>query len=192
MAERKICSIERCGNDVLARGWCRKHYQRWLRKGDPLAQNKYSERGEPLNYLMDHMTDGCCYPWLYAKHVYGYPQVQFNGKQMLAHRVVCEEVNGPSPFDGAEVRHLCGKGHLGCFNADCLRWGSRSENHQDKLVHGTHHRGERNPSSKLTNEQARLIKESLGNMTLDEAADFFDVHRETVRRIINGSRWSWL
>ena len=29
------CSIDGCGNDALARGWCRKHYARWKSHGDP-------------------------------------------------------------------------------------------------------------------------------------------------------------
>jgi hypothetical protein len=30
------CSIEGCGQQRLARGWCSTHYWRWSRKGDPL------------------------------------------------------------------------------------------------------------------------------------------------------------
>ena len=32
----KACSIEDCQNPHLARGWCRTHYYRWQRTGDPL------------------------------------------------------------------------------------------------------------------------------------------------------------
>ena len=35
MSER-ICSIPGCSRDVLARGWCRKHYRNWASTGDPL------------------------------------------------------------------------------------------------------------------------------------------------------------
>lgn len=36
--EERICSIPDCGEPVLvlARGWCRVHYHRWHRTGDPL------------------------------------------------------------------------------------------------------------------------------------------------------------
>ena len=30
-------TCEHCGNPVLARGWCSKHYQAWRKHGDPLA-----------------------------------------------------------------------------------------------------------------------------------------------------------
>lgn len=32
---RAECSIEGCDGSASSRGWCRKHYQRWLRRGDP-------------------------------------------------------------------------------------------------------------------------------------------------------------
>lgn len=36
MAEA-TCSIDDCPNRASSRGWCRKHYTRWKRHGDPLA-----------------------------------------------------------------------------------------------------------------------------------------------------------
>jgi hypothetical protein len=32
-----ICAVADCTGDVLARGWCSKHYDRWRRHGDPLT-----------------------------------------------------------------------------------------------------------------------------------------------------------
>ncbi len=34
MSER-TCSIDQCPREVLARGWCRKHYRNWAATGDP-------------------------------------------------------------------------------------------------------------------------------------------------------------
>jgi len=33
----KICTVEGCPIQVYARGWCRKHYARWWRCGNPLG-----------------------------------------------------------------------------------------------------------------------------------------------------------
>lgn len=32
-----ICAIDGCDKEVLARGWCSRHYWRWKRSGDPLV-----------------------------------------------------------------------------------------------------------------------------------------------------------
>lgn len=34
------CSIADCGNKVVARGWCNRHYLRWRNHGDPLGGGK--------------------------------------------------------------------------------------------------------------------------------------------------------
>lgn len=36
----KTCSVEGCDRSTWARGWCRKHYQRWRSGGDPSAKPK--------------------------------------------------------------------------------------------------------------------------------------------------------
>jgi len=30
-----VCRVEDCDRTVVSRGWCKKHYTRWLRHGDP-------------------------------------------------------------------------------------------------------------------------------------------------------------
>lgn len=37
MSECSTCSIQDCNRDAAVRGWCRMHYKRWSRLGDPLA-----------------------------------------------------------------------------------------------------------------------------------------------------------
>ena len=52
--ENATCSIDECDKDVEARGWCRKHYGRWRRCGDPLTVKP--------NSLPKHVgcsVDGC-------------------------------------------------------------------------------------------------------------------------------------
>jgi hypothetical protein len=42
--EVRLCTIPGCGRLHLARGWCRPHYVRWQRHGDPLAAVPIRER----------------------------------------------------------------------------------------------------------------------------------------------------
>ncbi|MGH3614418.1 MAG: hypothetical protein ACRDRK_17880 [Pseudonocardia sp.] len=42
--EVRLCAIPGCGRPHLARGWCRPHYVRWQRHGDPLAEVPIRER----------------------------------------------------------------------------------------------------------------------------------------------------
>lgn len=41
----KICKIEGCDGDYVARGWCRKHYLRWWKYGD-VNTVKHSDGGQ--------------------------------------------------------------------------------------------------------------------------------------------------
>lgn len=36
--KESTCSIDGCDSPTVGRGWCSKHYQRWLRLGDPAAE----------------------------------------------------------------------------------------------------------------------------------------------------------
>jgi hypothetical protein len=41
----KVCSVEGCDRQAIAQAWCRKHYQRWYRFGDPgIASRVEAER----------------------------------------------------------------------------------------------------------------------------------------------------
>jgi hypothetical protein len=41
-SQPRTCAIEGCEKDSFSRGWCSKHYSRWQRHGDPLAQLRAS------------------------------------------------------------------------------------------------------------------------------------------------------
>lgn len=71
----------------------------------------------------------------------GYGSVRLDGTQVHTHVLVCTWYHGPRP-PGMWVRHLCGKGHLGCFSPKCLRWGTPQENAADTIEHRRQREGD--------------------------------------------------
>ena len=61
---RKSCKIDGCDNIADARGWCRKHYWRWKRNGDPKFVTTYDRRivtnknSDEISYVQLRMEDG--------------------------------------------------------------------------------------------------------------------------------------
>lgn len=75
MHERGVCTIDGCGRSSRYRGWCKTHYGRWWRHGDPLALKRNSSTdltGLRIGRLVvrrrtsaPNPTDRCTY-WLCA------------------------------------------------------------------------------------------------------------------------------
>lgn len=183
------CSVDGCDKLRSTRGWCDAHYARWVRNGSPTGGGTIE--GEPLKYIEKaaRCESDECLPWPYARTSSGYGHV---GRKS-AHRLVCEAVHGPAPFEKAEARHLCGNGHLGCVNGRHLRWGTRAENQYDRIAHGTSPRGSRNGSTALTEAQVSdLFYRARANESEAALARAFNVSRATVNSIKLGRTWSWL
>jgi len=191
MAKTKICSIDGCGKPVLARDWCSRHYQRWLRLGDPLGGGTFE--GQPERWLnevaLKFEGDECLF-WPFGKSGGGYGQIKCNGRHQPVHRIICEIVHGVAPSAKHEAAHSCGKGHLGCCNPRHLRWATRTENQQDKFIHGTHNRGERHPMAKLTEPEVREILALKGTALQREIAEQFGVSPITVGQIHRRKKWA--
>lgn len=181
MADEAICSIEECGNPVFnVRGWCQKHYVRWLRHGDPTflkkrvsatarecsvdgcskqAKNKgfcnahylrQYRHGDPLGGGTSHGAvrdwldsvaipyDGNeCLAFPFSTDGHGYGRINIDGQHVGAHVYVAERCIGPKPSPEFEVRHSCGKGHEACVTKRHISWGTRLDNVQDAIAHGT-------------------------------------------------------
>jgi len=70
-----------------------------------------------------------------------------------------------------------------------LRYDTAAGNQADKIAHGTHQYGQRNPSAKLTDAQAEDIRRlRAGGVKLRDIAERFGVRESTVSRIANGVR----
>ncbi len=149
---------------------------------------------------------GCCWVWTgslnsqHANKVSRYGQFfvrKVNGKTQLvsAHRFSWEIENGPVPA-GSWVLHHCDNGP--CVRPSHLFLGDHAVNMADMKAKGrtraTHpeQRGERHPRHKLTEQDVRYIRASIGNLSYRELALRFGVGKSMIWAIAKGRSWGWL
>jgi hypothetical protein len=131
------CSIEGCNRPHEARGWCSKHYQRWLRTGEavgPSPEERFwayvDKNGPPAKNRPDL---GQCWLWTGGLSG-GYGRFRlgsiFDGsrRQGFAHRFAYEFVVGPIPEDKVLDHFACDNGAGGCVNPFHVRPVTQAEN----------------------------------------------------------------
>lgn len=121
---------------MYARGWCRRCYYRWRKRGgDPAVPAYHGGRSIPLEerikYRVDPKTG--CWVWLRAKGNRGDGRIWVDGRLRLAHRVIYEMHKGPIPR-GMQLDHLCA--NAACVNPDHME---PVTNRQNKLRGGKPH-----------------------------------------------------
>lgn len=193
MAEQKLCSIEGCLKPSTQRGWCRVHYMRWYRHGDPLmGADTRAPAGEPERFfrmVVLKFEGDECLTWPYNKAGDGYGRLRRGKSQQRVARLVCEAVHGPQPSKAHEVAHTCGKGKEACCNPRHLRWSTHADNMADRLTHGTLPRGERNGNSVITEADAITIRSLRGKLSQRAIGLMFGIGQAQVSRIQLGLNW---
>lgn len=115
------------------------------------------------------------------------------GKDSRTHRIhvlVCTAFHGPRPTLNHEVAHNDG---TRTNNAeDNLCWKTHAENEQDKLIHGTHNRGQRHPLNILTTDQIIEIRNLIGAVSQRRIAQLFGISQQHVSNIKNKKAWHWM
>jgi hypothetical protein len=185
------CLIDGCNGQCHAKGWCKTHYDRWRRHGNPLAVvrevNPTAKRAW-INSASRSTTDGCI-DWPWGQHNGGYGHVAWNGSTRPVHTIVCETAHGPRPI-GMEAAHSCGRPI--CANPAHLRWATPKENSNDKIAHGTDLRGERSPHAELTWYAVHWIRSlyATGDYLQRELGEMFGVTHNHISDIVNHKRWA--
>lgn len=191
---QKQCRVEGCGKPVRTRGWCTAHYNRWQNHGDPLGGS--TGQGEAQRFFREVVLayeGNECLAWPFAKAGKGYACIGArDGGSRYVHRRVCEERHGPPPAPDHEAAHSCGRGDHACVTKRHLSWKTTAQNHADKLIHGTHNRGERHGIAKITETAARQILALRGQGTQRAIAAQFHVSQNMVARIHSRQTWAWL
>lgn len=87
------CSIEGCDGTAVTRGWCGRHYQRWQEYGDPEEPMRRARAGESTKRWTNND---------------GYVLIRLQGKTVLEHRHVMEEMLSRKMMPGETVHHKNG------------------------------------------------------------------------------------
>ena len=90
----------------------------------------------------------------------------------------------PNPLNKPEVNHVDGH-KLNCCVGN-LVWATLSENRKHAYDTGLNKMGEEHCKAKLTNEQAREIRENPDNLSTYELATLFGIKQSTVNKIQRG------
>ncbi|MHB8084294.1 MAG: NUMOD4 domain-containing protein [Dehalococcoidia bacterium] len=122
----------------------------------------------------------------------GYANVSLSidGIQILKkiHRLVLETFIGPCP-DGHEGCHNDGIPTHNClFN---LRWGTKSDNYQDRHAHGTHNMGTKNGRAKLSDGQVREIRKLYcEGYSQSQIGRLFSLTQASISSIVLRKQWA--
>jgi len=186
-----LCSVTGCDAITVARGYCKKHYLRWHKHGDPeILLIVKTPIGIARKWLEEHIlfSDENCLSWPFYRHSKDGRGITWrDGKHAFASRVMCEMVNGPPPTQKHQAAHSCGKAHEACINPKHLSWKTPKENAADKLLHGTKNEGERHGMSKITEIDIPLIRAATG--TLYEIGDQFGISYSMACKIRRRKNW---
>lgn len=188
-----MCGVAGCDERAVARSMCDLHYARFRRSGSTETINKQSRKGTALAFLRSLPADGAeCIVWPFAKSTNGYGVVAWKGRQTSASRVCCELFHGAPATSKLEAAHSCGNGHLGCVNPRHLSWKTPADNARDKIAHGTHPRGERHPSARLTVDAVREIRRRHGSEPPGTLAAEFGITRSYLWQVARGQTWGFV
>lgn len=199
-----VCSIDGCDRPAnvpgSARGWCRGHYKRWMRRGDPTSPTPSRRRRPVADRFWEKVArggPGQCWEWQGSRDElgYGFFRVSHNENMRKAHRVAWELINGPIP-QGQRVCHRCD--NPPCCNPADLFLGTHAENMADRNLKGRStkgrvlHWGERSGrSAKLTLVQVEEIAATYaaGGISQSELGQRYGVSQTHIGRIVRGERW---
>lgn len=186
------CTAPGCDKPVLKKGYCQSHYKRWWRYGNPLGGRKRFPTADVIRWIeqvaLHHSTEECLlWPFAYMSNKYG--TVRYNGKKYVASNLVCELAHGKPEQDDPEACHSCR--NPPCVNPRHLRWGTRQDNVDDMLIHGSRRRGETHQTAKLTEADVREIRSLHGSMSNEKLGAIFGVTRGAITSVIRKKSWAW-
>lgn len=188
------CKYDGCKDKVVGRGYCQKHYRRYMKYGSPDSKkNDHASLEVRFWRYVDKKQDNECWRWLGQRLSNGYGRISLGAKSLGsdgAHRISWKLFNKTDIPDGMFVMHKCD--NPSCVNPHHLSIGTPKENTQDMIAKGRKRvvspKGEGNGKSLLNEEKVRLIRSS----TLSHAAigRELGVSPNCVRGVRIGRTWT--
>jgi hypothetical protein len=176
----RACAVDGCDGKHVARGYCRKHYNRIWNNGHLMLREP-----EPFSakYLANAITG--CWDWQRAKDKDGYGKITVGRRHLRAHRHSWELVNGPMP-DELLACHACD--NPGCVNPAHIFPGTHKDNHDDRGRKGRTATGERGGGAKLTAEQVAVIRRTKPGA--GAAKEQYGIGRSQYYRLLRHEGWA--
>lgn len=195
MPTMKLCTVQCCDNQHVAKGYCSKHLQRMRRNGcirpvifalgeqstnEEITLALFSKR------LVDPITG--CWKWTGGKMPYaGYGRKKYGGRYVLVHRLAARVWLGHEVRDPRFVLHSCD--NRLCFNPEHLRIGTNDDNMSDKAIR-KRVLGSRHPRAKLREPDIVVIRRMLAQgQSQRRVACLYGVSRGCIRSIEEGKNW---
>ena len=137
---------------------------------------------EMLQSRLDAPSDECL-EWPERVSNHGYGKFYFKGRDRSVHRMALAVADGiEMPSSDVFVLHSCHNRR--CFNPAHLRWGTHTENQQERSAAGRHYR------SKLSADDVRAIRGSDESGSI--LADRFGVSVSAISSVRRGSSYKWV
>lgn len=188
----RVCDIPDCTKINYGKGYCKMHYLRTWRRGDPnIVLHAHSNyHGKTLKEIFESKfirgNDNECWDWKgYLQKGYGH--IRYKSKKYTASRLSYELYVG-SLDSKMSICHTCHRPI--CVNPNHLYLGTHQENMQDMVVSNRAAKGENHSQSKLTESKTKYIKLELTNgQSVTELAKKYNVSKGTISMIKNNKIW---
>jgi hypothetical protein len=197
----KICKVEGCIRTPKRKNYCDRHYQKYMKYGDPLAGRsvEFGLSNEQRFYNGIIKRDNGCWEWQGAISTCGYAQFaelinetdkRRRYKTARVHNWAYRNFKGNIP-EGFEVCHKCD--NTICVNPEHLFIGTHLDNMSDSSKKGRQgvNKADSNGRSKLTSEIVEIIR----NKTIwhhgerSRLAREFGVTPATISKLLKGDTW---
>lgn len=188
-----MCDIQGCESEVLARGFCRKHYLRWWKHGDPNVVKKYEQPkgtdspsakhgqwNHPLYGIWSHMIARCHKPNDKAYHLYGARGITVCDEWHDINNFIADMGDKPKGYSLERLDNNQG------YNPENCVWANPTRQARNRRC------------VKLSMEKAeeiRSLPRRAANGTGDgytrqEIADMYGVSLATIKKVLSGAYWS--